>query len=262
MAVIGIRQLSRETSRVIQDFEETGEPVIVTREGRPIGALVPVGEMELEDLVLGMAPEFRPGHDRTGAPVEEEGISLEDAAAERGIALDEESPEGEAAPAPAAQGQDFVEMGWVATEAELRPLAEILSQPLAGQVLTEANNEIESVSGEVLKAVSGENPDADEVGEVTSATAAFYGRVLRHYLPRALRRAMTPDNLLEATRSTSKVVRAVNKPLIETPNFSIEGYRPALRSMEIAWESGVEGEETVEGEEAVEETAPVSESTS
>jgi len=250
MAVIGIRQLSRETSRVIQDFEETGEPVIVTREGRPIGALVPVGETELEDLVLGMAPEFRPGHDRTGMPVEEESISLEEAAAERGIELDEESSEGETA------DQGFVELGRVATEAELLPFTEMFSQPLAGRVLTEANNEIESVSGEVLKAVGGGNPDEAEVGEVTSATAAFYGRVLRYYLPRALRRAVTPDDLLEATRSTGKVVRAMNKPLIETPNFSIEGYRTALRSIEIAWESGVEGEE------AVEEINPLSEPTS
>jgi prevent-host-death family protein len=239
MAVIGIRQLSRETSRVIQEFEETGEPVIVTREGRPIGALVPVGETELEDLVLRMTPEFQPGHDRTGAPVEEESISLEEVAAERGIDLGEES-------APER----------VATESELLPLTEILSQPLAGRVLAEANNEIENVSGEVLRVMEGQNPDEDEVGEVRSATAAFYGRALRYYLPRALQREMNPDALLEATRSTSKIVRAMNKPLIETPNFTIETYKTALRSFEIAWESSVEGEETVE------EVAPVSEPTS
>src|SRR5437763_1772531 len=61
MAIVGIRELSRDTSRVIKRFEETGEPVIVTREGRPIGALVSIDQRQVEDLILATAPELSGG---------------------------------------------------------------------------------------------------------------------------------------------------------------------------------------------------------
>jgi prevent-host-death family protein len=240
MAVVGIRQLSRETSRVIQEFEESGEPVIVTREGRPIGALMPVGEAQLQDLVLELAPEFRAGHNRAGEEVEEGGErSLAEAAAARGIELEG----GEVDISPMVEGLNAEEVGRAATEAELRPFSTILNQSLAGRVLGEASDEVGDLSSETLSAIGGSNPDESEVREVTSATASVYGRLLRHQLRRAIARAAAPDDILKATQFTSRKLRAMSKPLIETPNLSIDDYKTALRNFEIVWASGAEVEE-------------------
>src|SRR5262245_35326666 len=85
MATVGIRELSRETSRVIKQFEETGEPLIITRENRPIGVLQAVDSSQLEDLVLATAPEFQESSQRTREAVEAGTTrSLDDLADERG----------------------------------------------------------------------------------------------------------------------------------------------------------------------------------
>src|SRR6185436_17879250 len=112
MAVIGIRQLSRETSRVIKEFEESGEPVIVTREGKPIGALMPLSETQLQDLVLATASEFRPRGERS-----RQTRLLREAAAERHIDLPPVPAEHEES---AIEGTEFKELREIATEVELR----------------------------------------------------------------------------------------------------------------------------------------------
>jgi prevent-host-death family protein len=58
MPVVGIRELSRETSKVVEGVQRTGRPTVVTRNGRLVAALVPIVEDELEDWVLANAPEF------------------------------------------------------------------------------------------------------------------------------------------------------------------------------------------------------------
>jgi prevent-host-death family protein len=58
MPVVGIRQLSRDTSKVVQEVQASGRPAVVTRNGRLVAALVPIAEDELEDWVLANAPEF------------------------------------------------------------------------------------------------------------------------------------------------------------------------------------------------------------
>lgn len=58
MPVVGIRELSRETSKVVEGVQSSGRPTIVTRNGRLVAALVPIAEDELEDWVLANAPDF------------------------------------------------------------------------------------------------------------------------------------------------------------------------------------------------------------
>lgn len=57
MPFIGIRELARETSKILKAVEEDGEPVIITRQGRPIAALTRVDPEQVEELVLSVAPE-------------------------------------------------------------------------------------------------------------------------------------------------------------------------------------------------------------
>lgn len=54
----GIRDLARQASQVIDEVEKTGKPVLITRYGKPVAALVPVDETDLEDWVLANAPGF------------------------------------------------------------------------------------------------------------------------------------------------------------------------------------------------------------
>lgn len=58
MAVMGIRDFSRKISSWIENVETTGEPVVITRHGRAVAALVPVNSSAFEDLILANAPAF------------------------------------------------------------------------------------------------------------------------------------------------------------------------------------------------------------
>jgi prevent-host-death family protein len=40
--VISIRQLAKHLSAVIMELEESGEPLTITREGRPVARLIPL----------------------------------------------------------------------------------------------------------------------------------------------------------------------------------------------------------------------------
>jgi len=58
MGTIGIRDLSRNASRVIDQVHSTGNPMIVTKHGRPVAAVVAVDPDALEDFILATAPEY------------------------------------------------------------------------------------------------------------------------------------------------------------------------------------------------------------
>jgi prevent-host-death family protein len=70
MPVVGLRQLSRETREVIEQLEKDGEPVVVTRHGRPIAALTPVSEREAAALALAIVPEFVASRERAARSIE------------------------------------------------------------------------------------------------------------------------------------------------------------------------------------------------
>ncbi len=58
MAAVGLRKLSRETREVIEQLEESHEPVLIVRRGKPIAALVAVDGENLNQLLLASLPEF------------------------------------------------------------------------------------------------------------------------------------------------------------------------------------------------------------
>ncbi len=58
MNIIGIRELSRSTGRIVGEVGRTGEPTVVTNNGRPVAMVTPVNEEAFEDWVLANAPEF------------------------------------------------------------------------------------------------------------------------------------------------------------------------------------------------------------
>ena len=241
MAVIGIRQLSRNTSQVIKEFEATGEPVIVTREGRPIGALVPVDQSQLQDLVLATAPEFRESHERAKADVEEGATrSLADAARERGIELPERQQGVAAEPIKMAT----IEYAHLAAERELTPLAKSLSDTLAGRMVSGASEEIETLSDEALGAIGDADPGEGEVRELTDVTAAAYAAFFRRHFVEKLARNPAEDALEASSLQTGRAMRvAMNKSLVNPGQFSFNQYVASLRGMTLAWEVEADADE-------------------
>jgi len=58
MPIVGIRELARRTSELLQQLEQTGDRILITRHGRAVGLIVPLDSEEFEDFVLANAPEF------------------------------------------------------------------------------------------------------------------------------------------------------------------------------------------------------------
>ncbi len=61
MSTIGVRELARHASSIINDIEQNKEPALITRHGRPVVYMLPVDSAEFEDFVLAHAPQFVEG---------------------------------------------------------------------------------------------------------------------------------------------------------------------------------------------------------
>jgi PHD/YefM family antitoxin component YafN of YafNO toxin-antitoxin module len=83
VSTIGVRELARHASAIINDIEQNKEPALVTRRGRPVVYMLPVDSDEFEDFVLAHASQFVEG--RAGADAElaaGETVSLADVRAD------------------------------------------------------------------------------------------------------------------------------------------------------------------------------------
>src|ERR1035437_2987186 len=60
MAIISMRELHRDPRRVFSELEEKGdEPFLITRQGKPVAMLLPVGpKQDVTTLLLSALPEF------------------------------------------------------------------------------------------------------------------------------------------------------------------------------------------------------------
>jgi prevent-host-death family protein len=67
--IVGLRQLSRETRDVLEQLEQDGEPVVVTRHGKPIAALTAVSEEQAAAFALAVVPEFVASRDRAAEAI-------------------------------------------------------------------------------------------------------------------------------------------------------------------------------------------------
>ena len=56
MATVTLRELARNTAAVLQSVQSSGRPALVTRNGRPVAALIPIDESALEEWLLDRAP--------------------------------------------------------------------------------------------------------------------------------------------------------------------------------------------------------------
>jgi prevent-host-death family protein len=58
MATVTVRELARNTAAVIEGVESSGRPALVTRNGKPVAALVPIDQAALEEWLLTNAAEL------------------------------------------------------------------------------------------------------------------------------------------------------------------------------------------------------------
>lgn len=71
MAVIGIRELARETRKVLDRLEKDGEPVIVARHGKPVAVLAVPTREQLVDADLAATPDLPEGLDEVNRELAE-----------------------------------------------------------------------------------------------------------------------------------------------------------------------------------------------
>lgn len=70
MATVGLRELSRETRKVIEELEESREPVLIVRRGEPIAALITVDAENANEMLLASLPEFVAERERADKELE------------------------------------------------------------------------------------------------------------------------------------------------------------------------------------------------
>lgn len=61
MSTVGVRELARRASAIIDEIATTKEPALITRRGRPVAYVLPVDSEQFEEFVLANAPEFVAG---------------------------------------------------------------------------------------------------------------------------------------------------------------------------------------------------------
>jgi prevent-host-death family protein len=54
----GIREFARNVSRYVERVDTTGRPLVLTRHGKPVAALIAVEAGDLEDFILAHAPDL------------------------------------------------------------------------------------------------------------------------------------------------------------------------------------------------------------
>jgi antitoxin (DNA-binding transcriptional repressor) of toxin-antitoxin stability system len=57
MSTVNVRELARDTSKVIDRISRRREPALVTRDGLPVAAIVPIDADALDAWILANAPE-------------------------------------------------------------------------------------------------------------------------------------------------------------------------------------------------------------
>lgn len=71
MTSIGVRDLGRNPSKILDDLAEGRRPILVTRRGRPVAVLTPIDPGEVEDFILANAPEYVAGRAEADADLRE-----------------------------------------------------------------------------------------------------------------------------------------------------------------------------------------------
>ncbi len=193
MAIIGMRELLRDPTRVFDAIEKQREPVLVTNRGRPVAALYPVDANRAEELMLATAPEYVESRRRAErARAEGRTRSLEEAIDEYNLRVE---PDERIEPA------EVEPEGGVAGAALPVPIAELRAMfgaAVAHEVASEADRRISEISDSLVdsaeatgrlrseqgEAVAGSEDRKELAARIGELSAQLFGDVMREILLR------------------------------------------------------------------------------
>jgi antitoxin (DNA-binding transcriptional repressor) of toxin-antitoxin stability system len=259
MAFVGIRDLNKNTKQVIETLVETREPVILTRQGRPIATTLTLHGRRLNDLCISPAPEFGARRDRAeqgfaAGETRSLGDVMTELRAERGVAdTTDDAQIAIAVPAGRPYGAAFqaaaVERGRQLSKA-------IVAEAIADGAL--ADEQDPSGPPEPLAAIDELNAKLYEI-----ALAARRFRVIEATMQHVAESGATPADLdlvaedhdTDASETASMQVRDINQSLLagaeQKGGISLTEYVHSLQQVSSALE-------TV-GESAPDSTLPAAE---
>lgn len=230
MAFIGIRELSRGVSKVLSDLQGNGEPVIITKQGRPVAALVAVDQERLEDLVLAASP----------------------AAAQRRTKADEDLDAGRAvrlADLPDGDAEEDLVGILEAVDRDVTPALAELARTCVGDVV-----------GSVVSAIAPGDAEAEDVAKrVEELNAGLFTRLWKHALHEhisASEKVPKPadvDVAQTTAQDAADQLRVINEPLLATNGMSVDLYEATVASIVQFDQFAHAGEEA---REALADTAP------
>lgn len=58
MTVVGVRELAKRASAIVDDVAVNNESAVITKRGKPVAVLLPIDSERLDDHLLATAPEF------------------------------------------------------------------------------------------------------------------------------------------------------------------------------------------------------------
>lgn len=233
MATIGIRELSRRTPDVLREVQDTGAPLVITKRGEPIAAIVPVNERQAEAFLLAESPAVQDVRSATDAEMASGSTRpIDDVLAEIDV---EEGREREGVPAPellygvvAAFGPDATDAAQAAAD-----LARMIADEVAPKLGAASTDEARVVRvnalllGELLPAAALEEARRRAasppfgaavfggVQETTLAAAAAAAREVNEQVLTAARGAtaeLTLDAYEIAVRTAAGVRRSAPVP--------------------------------------------------
>jgi prevent-host-death family protein len=221
MAIVGIRKLTREHKEIIEQLQRTKEPVLITNQGKPVAALVPVDETNAERFLVAAHPDVAPAF-RDAADVETQ--SIEDLMAEHG----------DEAEAPREEGLAPVE----AVRRALMPDAtKLFGEEVGAQFAERAAAELATMAATATGGFAKADPGA--VGRIAMLNAELFRTTLLSVAPGALAEIVGSSSLFEkgtigpafadaALRRASERVGLVNRRIAAHELHDAETYAITL----------------------------------
>jgi prevent-host-death family protein len=183
MAVITVRALLRDAAAVFDRLETDQEPVVVTRHGHPVAALVPIDQDHAEAMILSAAPELIESR-RRAANARAEGRTIPLSNALQNLDVEQLSQDREQVAIPGSHSEQ-AEDPLVQSLAELTYL---VGASLAAEVTETATRRVDEITRQAVSAASaggvleeGE-PREQLLGRIHRLNARLLGLSFRHEL--------------------------------------------------------------------------------
>ena len=241
MAIVKMRDLLRKPTTVFEELERTGEPALLTRDGKAVAALFPVDSDQAYEVAMAALPEFvgsreRAKHARGEGRTASAAEFLQDFEARHGAAGSDVPPTTTPLTTPAAGGEPPVasptedEAGLVE---ELKAFfGEEVSRDLAGEI----EQRIAAASEPVIELVA---PEVSEQRVVTSdyprRVEQLNGELFARLLPGELRRTalyvlarQTPADLRTHAPKEGVLGRALAKRTLDALTERVKSFNCEL----------------------------------